>query len=329
MTIYALKATEDWNERIFDSLTRGKGRFGWSYVNADLRELKNRIEESGWDSLSDDEKNCYQEFLLRLEEDDYVVYINLPVWGECTVARVTGGYSWVGGDDDFNHRFDVCRESVRSFNRNDARVTPALSARLKLQGRWWTIHVENDFRRLLEALETEVPAPRTSETSLAYLSEQIQPLLEDISHKISRTHPNRELEPLVEKIFQSVPGVRAVKRQGGARDHGADLIVDFEFGSIPGLVHRDTLVVQVKSFEGEIHNTRAIEDIRRAFQQYEHANQGLIVSTGTIPGENFRQELDKLQEDTGKAVTMLTGSEFAAFFLKFGGDLLDFEARAP
>ncbi len=327
MTIYALKATEEWNERIFDSLTRGKGRFGWSYVNADLRELKNRIEESGWDSLSDDEKNCYQEFLLRLEEDDYVVYINLPVWGECTVARVTGGYSWVGGDDDFNHRFDVCRESVRSFNRNDARVTPALSARLKLQGRWWTIHVEDDFRRLLEALETEAPAPRTSETSLAYLSEQIQPLLEDISHKISRTHPNRNLEPLVEKVFQSVPGVRAVKRQGGAGDHGADLIVDFEFGSIPGLVHRDTLVVQVKSFEGEIHNTRAIEDIRRAFQQYEHANQGLIVSTGTTPGENFRQELDKLQEDTGKAVAMLTGSEFAAFFLKFGGDLLDSEAR--
>ena len=207
-------------------------------------------------------------------------------------------------------------------------MTPALSARLKLQGRWWTIHVEDDFRRLLKALELEPPAPRTPETSLAYLSEQIQPLLEEISHKISRTHPNRDLEPLVEKVFQSVPGVRAVKRQGGARDHGADLIVDFEFGSIPGLVHRDTLVVQVKSFEGEIRNTRAIEDIRRAFQQYEHANQGLIVSTGTTPGENFRLELDKLQEDTGKAVAMLTGSEFAAFFLKFGGDLLDSEARA-
>ena len=114
-----------------------------------------------------------------------------------------------------------------------------------------------------------------------------------------------------------------MKRQGGARDYGADLIVDFEFGSIPGLVHRDTLVVKVKSFEGEIHNTRAIEDIRRAFQQYEHANQGLIVSTGTTPGENFRQELDKLQEDAGKPVAMLAGSEFASFLLKFGGDLLN------
>ncbi len=93
------------------------------------------------------------------------------------------------------------------------------------------------------------------------------------------------------------------------------------------LVHRDTLVVHVKSFEGEIHNTRAIDDIRRAFQRNEHANQGLVVSTGTTPGENFRGELDKLQEDTGKPVALLTGSEFAAFFLKFGGDLLNLGAQ--
>lgn len=104
-----------------------------------------------------------------------------------------------------------------------------------------------------------------------------------------------------------------MKRQGGARDYGADLIVDFEFGSIPRLVHRDALVVQVKSFEGEIYNTRAIEDIRRPFQQYEHASEGLIVSTGTTLGENFRQALDKLQEDAGKPVAMLKASEFASF----------------
>ena len=125
-----------------------------------------------------------------------------------------------------------------------------------------------------------------------------------------------------------MPGVRAVKRQGGAGDHGADLIVDFEFGSIPGLVHRDTLVVQVKSFEGKIRDTRAVHDIKRAFEQYERANQGLIVSTGTGPGEELLRELEKLQDETGKPVSLLTGAEFSAFFLKFGGDLLNLSAQA-
>ena len=132
MMIYALKAHKDWNERILESLKGGQGRFGWSYIeNADLEKLQKRIEEKGWDSLNDGEKDCYQEFLLRLEEGDYVVYINLPAWGQCTLARVTGKYYWDGSDDDFNHRFPVCPESVREFNRNDARVMPALSARLK------------------------------------------------------------------------------------------------------------------------------------------------------------------------------------------------------
>ena len=48
---------------------------------ADLHELREKIERSGWDSLNGDERDCYQDFLLRLQGDDYVVYINVPQWG--------------------------------------------------------------------------------------------------------------------------------------------------------------------------------------------------------------------------------------------------------
>lgn len=72
-TIYALKGDIDWCD-IPSSLKQGEGRFGWSYVQtADLRQLKTRIDASGWNSLSDDEKECYQGFLLDLKADDYVV----------------------------------------------------------------------------------------------------------------------------------------------------------------------------------------------------------------------------------------------------------------
>ena len=62
-----------------DSIKGGEGRFGWSYEkSADLRQLHERIEWSGWDSLSKHEKECYQDFLLRMQDGDYVVYINVP-----------------------------------------------------------------------------------------------------------------------------------------------------------------------------------------------------------------------------------------------------------
>ncbi len=63
-TIYALKGSSEWFD-ILPSLKNGEGRFGWSYIeSADLRKLKQRVDTDGWDSLSDEEKDCYQAFLL-------------------------------------------------------------------------------------------------------------------------------------------------------------------------------------------------------------------------------------------------------------------------
>ncbi len=155
MTIYALRIGNEaeWIDRIFNSLKDGEGRFAWSYEEtADLRELQRRIDAGQWQQLTDDEQNCYQPFLLALKEDDYVVYINVPEWGKCTLARVTGEYQWRWEDDDYNHRFPVDPKSVYSFDRNDAMVHPYLRARLKLRGKWWTIHAKDEFERLLDAL---------------------------------------------------------------------------------------------------------------------------------------------------------------------------------
>ena len=57
-TIYALKGSSEWFD-ILPSLQSGEGRFGWSYIeSADLRELKKRVDEKGWDSLTEEEKDC-------------------------------------------------------------------------------------------------------------------------------------------------------------------------------------------------------------------------------------------------------------------------------
>ena len=327
MAIYAIKGDTEHSENVrlvFDSLKRGEGRFGWSTLKtADLRSLRDRINRDGWNTLTEDEQKCWKRcwFLLELRDGDYVVYINIPEWGRCTLAKVKGEYEWCFDDEDFNHRFPVDQESIREFDRRDAMVPPALRTRLSLRGGWWTIYVEREFDELLESLlQGTAPAPATPETNLRYLSREIQPFLLDIAQGIQRANPNVDLETLLESVFQKVPGVRTVVRKGGPADHGADLLVELEFGSIPELVQ--TLVVQVKSYTGELADTTAVKDIERAFEHYENADMGLIVSTATSCSREFMERLEKLRQKSGKPVSVLYGADLAAFFLRFGGHLL-------
>lgn len=323
-TIYALKGSSEWFD-ILASLKNGEGRFGWSYIeSADLRKLKQRVDADGWDSLSDEEKDCYQVFLLDFKAGDYVVYINVPEWGKCTVAKVTGQYQWKFEDDDFNHRFPVDPSTVCVFDRNDASVHPALRSRLKLQGRWWRIYLKDEFAELLEVLKKGVtPSQRTPEANLRFLSNEIQPFLLNITQRIHHTHPNYDLECLFAEVFKKIPGVIDVKWQGGAGDHGADILVTFDGGlPIPGLEKQSVLVVQVKSYEGDHWDTRAVEDIKRAFEHYPEASMGLIISTANSITTAVEKELDKLREDGGKPVSLLVGPDVAAFLLRYGAKLL-------
>ena len=99
--------------------------------------------------------------------------------------------------------------------------------------------------------------------------------------------------------------------------------MDFEVGlPTPGLQKQVACVIQVKSFEGEHWDTKAVEDIRRAFDHYSEVEMGLIVSTATSSTEALEGALNKLREETGKSVSLLIGANVAAFLLRFGGQSL-------
>ena len=320
MAVYALKVDDGWPWLIHQSLKRGEGRFGWSYVETgDLHDLRHRIAADGWDSLNAEEKDCYQELLLSLNCGDYVVYVNLPEWGQCTFARVTGKYFWQWADNDFNHRFSVDADSVRSFDRNDPLVAPALRARLKLRGRCRRVHAEEEFGKLLEALRYGVkPAPATPGNHLPDLRDEAEPSPPAVTEHMRRMGPGTDLGRLVEQVFRRVPGVRSVTRQDAVDDRGADLVVELEPGLVPELVQ--TLVVQVKSQRGALSHASVVEHIRRAFGAYD-ADMVLVVCPAMSRDMALERELDRLREDIMKSVALLVGDEWAAFILQHGADL--------
>ncbi len=322
--IYALRVDDNYWTAI--ARKKGVGRFGWGYIStANLYDLRKKIKNEGWNALSADEQKCYrgQTFLLDFKENDYVVCINVPEYGKCTLARVTGPYFWSYEDPDFNHRFPVDPKSVFVFDRNDAIVHPALSARLKLRGRFWRIYLKKEFEELVENLRKSKDGQlHTQETKFDLLKKAIQPSLAEITQQIHHTLPNIDLEGLIAQVFENVPGIIEVEKKGGSGDHGADLILHFESGpSVLELQEQRTCVVQVKSYEGVHRDTKAVDDIRKALD-YWQADMGLIVSTASSSSKALDDELDQLREITGKPVSLLIGEDVAAFVLRWCPDLL-------
>jgi len=323
--VFALKGDPDHASDVYASLQAGVGRFGWSYApNADLRRLSRLAEQKGWDALSDAEKDCYQEFLLELKSDDYVVYVNLPEWGKCTLVRVTGAYYWRQLADDFNHCFSVDPASVAVFSRNDSVVHPALAARLKLQGRYWRIYCDAEFNALLGTLSgAKLGKAATADDNLAFLAQEVRPHLAQVVQAIHHTHPNFSLERLFERLFRRLPGVRDVRAARGRADLGADLIVITEQAHpLTGDIQQGTILVQVKSYEGVHDDPGAADGLRKAFQHYPEATEGMIVSTADASTRTFDDAVEALRSETNRPIAVLLGNDLAAFVVRHGWDLL-------
>ena len=334
------------------SLRDGIARMSWGYlgknggpVDGDLRRIKNTIDKQGWQALHPDDEGRFQQYLLELNEGDWIVYVNLPEWGMCMAARVTGTYHWdEANHDDCNHCLPVDPASVIEFDRNDARVHPAISARLRLQGRQWRIWYVADFLNSIAALSgtqqsvvtprqgssgaVAIPASSNGPTAsvrkravgdgIGHWLKAIEEQLNGITQQLQHAHPNYDLEKLLEETFRRVPGVVEVERKGGRSDHGADLIVTSRSGLVAALERDDVCVVQVKSFRGTHDDPAAVKDIERAFDHYPEATQGLIVSTADVSGPNFDKALEELESKTDKPVGVMMGKDVGLFVLEAG-----------
>ncbi|WP_228378630.1 hypothetical protein [Treponema endosymbiont of Eucomonympha sp.] len=139
---------KDWRDVIYESLKNGISRFEWLWFDsADLCALKTRA----WQEYNKDEKEARHRanFLLGIEHCDWIVHVNVPQWEQCAAVQVTAGgeydFEYDSEFDDFRHTLGVDTASFITFDRNDWRVLPNISRRLKLQGVHWQISEVKDF----------------------------------------------------------------------------------------------------------------------------------------------------------------------------------------
>jgi len=155
MTVWAFNIPNEKNyDFVCESLKQGISRFGWSYLDsADLHKLADKPEED----CSEDEFEIWDKtnFLLNVEKGDWIVHINVPEKGKVTAGKVLLEYQFdQSRKGDFRHFFELDKDSIISFDRNDTRVPEGLSKRLKLQGRYWTIKVEDEFFEVIERIKS-------------------------------------------------------------------------------------------------------------------------------------------------------------------------------
>ena len=329
MSIFALKVSEDMRNTVFTSLKdEGIARFTWSYVEeGNLLTIREQINNSGWNSLNDHQKDCWKaNFMLNIQPNDYIVYINVPSYGECTIAQVTSEYFW-GWDKykmDGSHCLHIDKDSIQVFNRNDEGIPSNLSRRFKLQGKYWKIYLENEFAKLVDDLKKgnlsgKNATPESRLTSC--INSNVKTYLSKICEELQKFHTGKHLEELIASILRNIPNVENVQIKSGTSDKGGDIIFEYknELGDILGFQKIEKVAIQVKSYEGTISNTQAIEDLRNVFNYDDKITTGIIMTTATLVGENFENKLSDLEKEfPEKNVSIINGSDFANWILKYG-----------
>ena len=160
-----------------------------------------------------------------------------------------------------------------------------------------------------------------SENTLSFFGKEANEVFCEFAKKIQRNYPGKSLEHFIAKVFHNVLGVFSVKENGSGfkSDYGADLIITYKNG-IADFGSEELMVVQIKSYEGEIWNTQAADQIKTALS-YFGASSGLIITTAKSTTA-IEEAVSLLSQEVGNSVYLLAGEELARFVLTYGMDLI-------
>jgi len=309
MTVWAFAkiTNENIRKEVYESIKKGKSRFGWSKSEKDdLRKT--------W--------NGEQAFLLRIKPGDWIVHVNMPKQGKCVAAKVIGEYDFdegvaCGRGKDFRHNIAIDVSSIIEFDRNSEEILPNVN--LKPRQRYMRVHAKDDFLQSIENLKTNAVSNKKSKNEskeVFFLKEKTDDLLHKLAALIQENHKGKDLERYFAKVFSQMPDVVDVKENGFGwkSDNGADLIVTTST-SVSNIQLENTIVVQIKSYTGEHHDLQAVEQIERAIKEFD-AQAGMIITTATRTAE-LEEKIEEKAQEMGIPIELIAGEDVAKFVLKY------------
>lgn len=324
MKIIAIKGSNDAVQRdyVYQSLFRGTARFGWSYLDSFNLEtiLQANLTKT---LLTQEQKNAFKQanFLLGMAPGDWLVYVGIKDKSTCIAIQVNSTYSWDSNSNitnDFKHVLHCNEKTLIEFDRNNINIPPYLKARLKLPRSHYTINAQKEFFEALDNLKSSsITAVKGETQGETYLKKYVkETLLEQITNQIHKNNPNKNLEHFLADVFNEIPNTTAnVNSLGWGTDYGADIIVKVTGGlEIPGINSEITYVVQVKSFQGDHHDTKCVEQIKNAMEKY-GTNFGVIITTAKST-DTLTNAIEKATDGTAKQIGLIAGNEVAAFVLR-------------
>jgi len=316
MTIWAFNKVDDDNcrNKVYQSFKEGISRFGWS------QEDDNNLKGKKWSK-----NHSKQLFLLQVKKGDWIVHINTPSYGKCVAGRVKTEYNFDEGLDcwgakDFRHSFEIEKDTIIEFNRNDKNILPTVN--LRPRQRYHRIYAVQDFLKSIDNLKNKTVTLEKGESKEVYhLKDKTKHYLKEITDLLHNTHKSKNLERFMAEVFRKLPNVVDVNENGFGwkTDYGADLIVTTK-SSIGNLDFENIIVVQIKSFEGKHYDLNAVEQVKTGIDKF-NANAGIIITTAQKT-EQLEDKIQKISNEIDKPIDLIAGEDVAKFVIKYASDLI-------
>ena len=315
MTIWAFNKpdTSEQTKLLYESVNNGKSRFGWSWEDEHNLELKNNWSD----------QHSRQLFLLNIKEGDWIVHINMPKWGWCVAAKVIGQYkfdegiTFENGGRDFRHFFEIDVDTIVKFEKKNPVVDPRVN--LKPRQRYHRVYAVEEFHQSMKDIKNGKEI--TENRELHHLHEETDKLLTKVTSLIQQMHRGKKLEGFLADVFRRIPGVEVQENGSGwGTDHGADLRLTVKVTVGESIDFDYTIVVQVKSYEGEVVSKTAVRQIKTAVNEYK-ADAGMIITTGKRT-KTLEKAVSDAAENLNRPVVLLADNEVAEFAIKNAADLI-------
>ena len=309
MTIWAFAKIDDTDARkaVYESIKKGKSRFGWGSRDEDNLRKK-------W--------NGRQAFLLSIKPDDWVVHVNMPTWGKCVAAKVTGEYDFDDGikcswGNDFRHNFAIDADTIVEFDRRSVEILPTVN--LNPRQRYQRVYAVDDFLQSIGNIKTNAVRNKKNEDEtkgIFFLKEKSNDILKRITTLIHENHKGKNLERYFARVFRQIPNVVDVNENGFGwkKDYGADLIVTTST-AISNIQFEKKIVVQIKSYTGEHRDLNAVDQIETAIKEFD-ASAGMIITTATRT-EALEKKIEEISQKIDTPIELIAGEDVAKFIIKY------------